>query len=221
MDAWTAPNYDAACLLTIDVQNDFVRPASPFAIPGTLQQIPNIVAALNAWRGQGKPIVHVIRLYAPGGSNADLCRRGLLADGTLLVAPGSIGARLYPDIAPHGDQDLDWPALLSGEITPIATNEFVCYKPRWSAFFRTRLDGFLRNRDMDTIVACGANFPNCPRATIYDASARDFRIVLLEDATSRCNQQGLNDLHAIGVHSMSTEDWLRGPGSGKVDILID
>ena len=31
---------------------------------------------------------------------------------------------------------------------------------------------------------CGCNFPNCPRTSIYEASERDFRVVLARDAIS-------------------------------------
>jgi nicotinamidase-related amidase len=218
MDPFTQPHYDQACLITVEVQNDFVRPSSPQAIPGSAAAAANIVAALNAWRMQGKPIVHCIRCHRDADS-AELCQRSLLSQGLQLCAPGTTGARLHPDIAPHGDQDLDWDELLTGRLIAIATNEFVCWKPRWSVFHRTPLEHFLQRHELDTVVLCGCDFPNSPRASIYDASDRDFRCVLLSDATSRCNQQGLDDLRAIGVHIMSTEDWLRGPGSGRVDIL--
>jgi nicotinamidase-related amidase len=49
------------------------------------------------------------------------------------------------------------------------------------------------------VVVCGCNFPNCPRTTIYEASERDFRIVLTEDATSVIYDKALQELKNIGV----------------------
>jgi hypothetical protein len=51
----------------------------------------------------------------------------------------------------------------------------------------------------DTLVFCGCNFPNCPRTSIYEASERDFRIVLAHDALSGLYERGERELGAIGV----------------------
>jgi len=45
----------------------------------------------------------------------------------------------------------------------------------------------------------GSNFPNCPRATIYEASERDFRIIAVTDAISLLDGRGIRELETIGV----------------------
>lgn len=45
----------------------------------------------------------------------------------------------------------------------------------------------------------GCNLPNCPRATLFDASERDYRTVLVTDATSQGTVQRLADLELLGV----------------------
>ena len=58
---------------------------------------------------------------------------------------------------------------------------------------------------------CGCNFPNCPRTTIYQASERDFRIVLARGATLAIYDIGLRELKNIGVVLMDTDacmNWL-------------
>lgn len=67
------------------------------------------------------------------------------------------------------------------------------------AFYRTSLEEHLRALSVETILVCGCNFPNCPRTTIYEASERDFRIVLVPDATSGVYARGLDELRGIGV----------------------
>ncbi len=57
----------------------------------------------------------------------------------------------------------------------------------------------LRNIASDTIVFIGCNFPNCPRTSIYEASERDFRIMLVSDAVSGLDDQGIKECRAIGV----------------------
>jgi nicotinamidase-related amidase len=68
------------------------------------------------------------------------------------------------------------------------------------------LEGYLREHGVSTTVFCGANFPNCPRTSIYEASERDFRIVVVEDAISGLHDTGRRELENIGVRLMSTAD---------------
>jgi hypothetical protein len=53
-------------------------------------------------------------------------------------------------------------------------------------------------------VFSGCNYPNCPRASIYEASERDFRLVLAREAISGLYGRGERELADIGVHLMST-----------------
>lgn len=58
---------------------------------------------------------------------------------------------------------------------------------------------------MTTVVVAGCNLPNCPRATLFDASERDFRTVLVTDAVSGVTVERLADLERIGVVAMKEE----------------
>ena len=53
---------------------------------------------------------------------------------------------------------------------------------------------------------CGCNFPNCPRTSIYQASERDFRIVLAKDAISGLYERGCQELENIGVRVLSAAE---------------
>ena len=59
--------------------------------------------------------------------------------------------------------------------------------------------------DVNTTAVCGCNFPNCPRATIYEASERDFRVAVVADATSGLYERGLRELENIGVEPVSVD----------------
>lgn len=50
---------------------------------------------------------------------------------------------------------------------------------------------------------------DCPRTSIYEASERDFRIVLAADAMSGLYEKGLLELKNIGVTVTETEDICR------------
>jgi nicotinamidase-related amidase len=198
MDEYTAPDYQHAALLTIDVQHSTLEGGS-LEIVGTRAAASRIrdVAALfreNTW-----PIVHVVRLYEPNGSNAESCRRRALEQGGEFFLVGTTGRALAEELLPMTGIELDDRALLAGGFQQIGPLEWVMYKPRWSAFFATGLEAHLRSNGVTTVVVSGCNYPNCPRATLYDASARDFRSVLISDAVSRFDDRGQHEMNDIGV----------------------
>lgn len=179
MNKYTNPHLESSALITIDTQNDFSWPGAPVHIAGTETVIPNMVRLLQAYRRQGLPVVHIVRLYSPDGSNVDLCRRQIVEAGKAIAFPGSDGAELVDDLKPDASVGLDAEILLSGKAQQIGHNEFVMFKPRWGAFYKTALHAFLKERDVDRLLFCGCNYPNCPRTSIYEASERDFRTVLI------------------------------------------
>ena len=89
-----------------------------------------------------------------------------------------------PELCVAGQRTPDHERLLAGEIEQLDGNEWAVWKPRWSAFHRTRLHRHLADLGVDTIVVAGCNFPNCPRATIYDGSEHDYRVLVPVDAVS-------------------------------------
>jgi nicotinamidase-related amidase len=205
MDDYTKPDYNRSALITIDVQNDFSLPGSPLEVKGTLDIIPNIVTLLDMFRRQEKLIIHIVRLYNEDGTNVDISRRKKIENGMRAVIPGSAGAELVRDLKP-GESILDAKKLLRGDVQKIAANEFIMYKSRWGAFYKTALERFLRQRKISTLIFAGCNFPNCPRTSIYEASERDFKIVVVRDAISGVYEQGLDELKNIGCELLRIED---------------
>jgi len=208
MNDYTRPHPDSAVLLTIDTQNDFTLADAPAKIDGTAAVVPQMRRLVERFRSRQTPIVHVVRLYREDGSNVDLCRKSAVEAGDTVVQPGSDGAELVSALKPASDARLDADRLLDGEFQTFGPAEYVMYKPRWGAFYRTGLDDFLAERSIDTVVVCGCNFPNCPRTTVYEASERDYRIVFVPDATSGVYERGVQELADIGVAIKTTDDVL-------------
>jgi nicotinamidase-related amidase len=200
---YTRPDFRSIGLITIDMQNDFLR-SQPFQIPGTSEILPQMRELVEAFRGARLPVIHVVRLYKPDGSNADLCRRSAIERGASIVRPGTSGAQLAPPLHPSADVKLDEDLLLSGAIQPLGPMEWAIYKPRWGAFFGTSLGQHLMSLGVTSLAFAGCNFPNCPRASIYEASERDFRIILVEDAISGLYDRGRDEMKSIGVTLMTT-----------------
>ena len=80
------------------------------------------------------------------------------------------------------------------------------YKPQWGAFYNTPLENHLKELGVSTLVFSGCNYPNCPRASIYEASERDYKIALAEDAISGLYEQGKTELLNISVLVESTNN---------------
>lgn len=171
--------------------------------------MPNMRTLLQVYREKCLPIVHAVRLYKEDGSNVDLCRREAIENGAKVVAPYTAGAELAEEIRPDSYRSLDADKLLNGEFQSIGENEWVMYKLRWGAFYQTDLEKFLKDRNIDTVVFTGCNFPNCPRTSIYQASERDFRVVMVADAMSQVYDRGIQELNRIGVHVCAHDDVIR------------
>ncbi|GAA1281537.1 hypothetical isochorismatase hydrolase [Planotetraspora silvatica] len=204
IDPHLTPNWASSALLTIDVQRDFLSGA-PHGVPGTTELLPAMADLAAAFRRAGRPIVHIVRLYRPDGHDADLVRRSLLASGARIVLPGSAGSALAEPLLPPGAPPLDADLLLSGRPQHLGPQEYALFKPRWGAFHRTPLDEILRGWDVDTLVIAGCNFPNCPRATLIEASERDYRLVLAENAVSRLTSSGCDEIKGLGVTLAATD----------------
>lgn len=205
MTDYTTPARESAALLTVDVQRDFTLPDAPATIPGTMDAVPGMRRVVEAFRGAGRPVVHVVRLYREDGSNVDLCRRGDVEEGLRVAVPGSDGAEIVEELTPP-DAELDADRLLAGEMQELGEGEWAMYKPRWSGFYGTPLDDHLENLGVNTVVVCGCNYPNCPRTTVYDATQRDYRVAFVRDATSGTYERGIEELRGIGVELMTAKE---------------
>jgi nicotinamidase-related amidase len=81
---------------------------------------------------------------------------------------GSVWAEFMPPVAP-------------------AAGEPVIVKKKYSGFFMTDLELVLRSLGVETLFVGGVNTNNCVLHTSFDAHARDFGVVVLEDACGSMN----------------------------------
>lgn len=198
MDKYTQVDYTHSALITIDTQCDTLD-GQPLEIAGTSAALPNMLALLKEYRKLERPIVHIVRIYKRDGTNVDLCRRSAIEEGAQILLESHPGCELAAALFPGATVPLQYGLLLSGGIQRAAENEVIIYKPRWGAFYNTSLESHLRDFGVNSVVFSGCNFPNCPRTSIYEASERDFRIALAEDAISGFYPKGKKELQNIGV----------------------
>ncbi len=213
MSKYTKPNFKSSALITIDVQRDTLD-GQPLEIKGTSDALPQIRLLLDFYRKNNLPIIHIVRIYKADGSNVDICRKEIVEQGTSLLKENSIGAELAKELFENDNIRYNSKLLLDGGIQNISDSEVIIYKPRWGAFYNTPLDQHLNNLSVDTLIFTGCNFPNCPRTSIYEASERDYKIVLAEDALSGLYEQGKKELENIGVIIEKTSEIIKNADLG-------
>ncbi len=175
-------------LLIIDMQNDFVLPDAPQCVAGAVGVIKNIEKVLQAFRSKNLPVFHIIREYRADGSDIEHTRlKGFLQ--TPYCVPNTKGSRVVT------------------ELTPLES-EYKIIKNRFSGFMQTELDLMLRRLEVEELVVCGIQYPNCIRATVFDGIALGYDVTLITDATGAKTQKvaeaNIFDMAQVGVNCLRT-----------------
>jgi nicotinamidase-related amidase len=171
-DPFEPARWDLVCgrtaLVLIDLQNDFLHPDGWYARNGIdIAHMRRVIEPtkrlLEASRAADVPVVwtrHGYRDIRDAGPFLEL--RPFLKDGGLRV--GTWGFDVLAELDPHEE---DW----------------LVEKHRLSAFFGTKLETVLRALDTETVQIGGVLTNQCVAATSKDASFRDFKPIVVEEAT--------------------------------------
>ncbi|MGB9694069.1 MAG: cysteine hydrolase family protein [Fervidobacterium sp.] len=182
------------CLLIIDMQYDFLDSSSPLFVKESPFIIPSIKKVLTYFREKALPVIYVRRTHRADGSDIEKPRLKLFKENQGLLIEGTRGSEIVDEIKP-------------------LPSEIVVTKKRFSAFFQTELDIILRRLNIDSLVICGVQTPNCIRATAVDAISFDYDVIVLEDCTASNSREvqmcNLSDLRNIGVKVLKSEDILK------------
>jgi nicotinamidase-related amidase len=189
---------ESYALLIIDMQNDFVLPGAPVCVAGAPASIPGIRNALEAFRKARMPVFHVIREYREDGVDVENFRVRNFLEKAKYVVPGTHGCEIVEELKP-------------------IPGEYLLVKNRFSAFMNTELDFILKRLAIKHIVVCGTQYPNCIRATAFDAVANDYHVTLLTDGTSaqtpEIAEANILDMRNIGIPCITVGEFLKGlPG---------
>jgi len=179
-------------LLIIDLQNDFVLPGSPGYIPGAERVVAAVAQLREIVRRQDGLVVYVVRAYRSDGSDVEAFRRPDFQAGRRFVIEGTKGAEVVDEVKPGADEP-------------------VIVKKRFSGFMMTELDLLLRRKGIQRIIVCGVQYPNCIRATVYDAVSLDYGVTLITDATvgetpAVC-EANIRDMRNIGVECLTLAEF--------------
>jgi maleamate amidohydrolase len=155
---------ESPAVLAVDMQNDFCDPDAPSTLWPTIADAIEPVRRLCATaREHGVPVLHTQGLVAADGSSAGLwlLKSGAHGKGRVQIE-GSRGAAFVDALEPQpGDR--------------------VIRKWRPSAFFRTDLEVFLGQKNIDTLIIVGTSLSGCVRATVVDAFMRDIRPMIVRE----------------------------------------
>jgi len=180
-------------LIIIDMQNDFVLPDAPQCIDGAVAIMPNLQKVLGIFREKSLPVFHVYREYREDGSDIEKTRLDDFLEGEKYCVPHTKGCEIVDELSP-------------------IEGEYKIVKNRFSAFMNTELDFILRRLEIERIVVCGIQYPNCIRATVFDGVALGYEVTLVIDATAAQTDEiaeaNILDMCNIGVECITTESFI-------------
>lgn len=170
-------------LLIIDMQNDFLSPDSPRCMADVRRVIPAIVKLATMARKKGWSVIHVVRQHDSSGCDIEKFRLNLFESNPFLVE-GTWGAGEVEELTPE-------------------PGDIVIGKTRFSAFMGTKLDLILRRLEIERLVICGAQYPNCIRATAVDGLSFDYDVAICPEATWGASQDvidaNIHDMRNMGI----------------------
>ena len=164
----------STALVAVDMHRGHLDPSVatlPLAAERCTPVISRAAKLFHELRAIGIPIIHVVTEYREPeeiSSNpfwkaihddATKARKGILRHNLA----GSQGTEIIPEL--HARDDL----VVRG-------------KKRYSAFYATDLEFLLRRLGIDTVILAGINTTTCVLCTAFEASNRDFRVVIASEA---------------------------------------
>jgi nicotinamidase-related amidase len=184
------PNHKKIALIIVDMQNDFVLPDAPQCVKGAVSIILNIQKVLDIFREKTLPVFHVYREYRADGSDIEKTRFEDFVHREKYCVPQTKGCEIVDELSP-------------------VEGEYRIVKNRFSGFMNTELDFILRRLEVENIVICGVQYPNCIRATVFDGVALGYDVTLVTDATAAQTEEivqaNIMDIRNIGVECISTK----------------
>jgi nicotinamidase/pyrazinamidase len=143
-------------LIIVDMLNDFVRADGALVVPKAKELIPNQKKLLEKARKIGFEILFLADNHMPDDPEFEIWPKHCVQ--------GTHGAKVIDELTP----------LKSEKIIP---------KRRYSGFFGTDLDLTLREADVERIILVGVLTDICVMYTSADASARNYEVIVISDAT--------------------------------------
>lgn len=148
-------------IIVIDMLEDFFYGALKF--DRSIAIVPNVIKLVNAAREKNIPVIFACDSHIKGiDKEFELWGEHALKD--------SDGAKIIQDLDYNPDKD------------------YVVYKRRYSAFFRTDLDILLNEIGVNSLIFVGVHTHICVQHTVADAYYLGYKITVLSDGTTAFTQ---------------------------------
>lgn len=156
-------DFDAgSALLVIDMLNDFIVEGGSLVVPGADRIVPRISELIEDAREQGLPVIYVTDSHRED----DLEFRYWPAH----AVTGTWGGEVIEALAPE-------------------PGDYIVPKRRYSAFFGTDLDNYLRELGISKLYLTGVLTNICVYATALDASMRNYGVAVFRDAVASLSEE--------------------------------
>ncbi|HEY0192267.1 MAG TPA: isochorismatase family cysteine hydrolase [Kofleriaceae bacterium] len=142
------------CVLTNDLQVDLVN-KNDQRKANVERATPGMVTFLSEVRELGVPVVHLQLIYDEGDKKIER------HNGQIPVLRGTPGAEMLPEF--------------------VAPSDVIMEKKKDSGFFETKLESFLQEHEIDTVIITGMQAQICIQTTAADAHFRGYNVVVPSD----------------------------------------
>lgn len=171
--AMVAPSIDPekTLLLVLDMQKACVTPGGAMYIesvagaPEGKDVVPVVQRVVEACRLKSIPVVWSLWGLRGDGKDAGIADKKW---------PGILPLSGFPGSWGNGDDELD------DALKPL-DDEPVMRKHRFSSFYGTALNEYMRRAGADTLVIAGVSTGNCQITTAIDGANQDYKVVVLAD----------------------------------------
>ena len=159
-----------ACLLVVDVQNDFVSPQGSVAqrgedVSAAVTIIPRLIRLIEEARRIALTIIYVKTTHSEWTDSPSWIYRKSQEKALTTCGEGSWGAEFYDGISPRPD-------------------ERVVIKHRYSAFINTDLNTVLKAKGIESVLVTGVATNVCVETTARDAYMYDYYVTMVEDCVA-------------------------------------
>lgn len=203
-------------LLIVDVQNDFC--------PGGALEVEKgdrIIPVINELSEQFDAVMQTQDWHPAGHSSFASSHKGKQPYDTIEMKYGE--QVLWPDHCVQGSTGAAFhPDLNTANSQIVVRKGFRKNIDSYSAFFEndqkttTGLTGYLNNRNIDTLYACGLATDFCVKWSVLDGLKEGFNVFVVEDAVAGIDLDGSvkaawNEMEDAGAQKLSSSELLNEP----------
>lgn len=159
-----------ACILVVDVQNDFVSPKGSAGQRGddlseAQAMVPRLIRLIEEARRVSLPVIYIKTTHSEWTDTPSWIYRKSQRSALNTCREGSWGAELYEGISP-------------------LHNERVITKHRYGAFINTDLNTTLKAKGIESVLVAGVATNVCVETTAREAYMFDYYVTMVEDCSA-------------------------------------